>query len=380
MSNRRSSGFTLVELLVTMALLALVMISLLNLLDTSTNVSKVEAALADTQENVRFAAYHIMRTARMAGGAEMPFARADGTWVTGQVQDDQTGNVSLAGGLFGSVDVAPSSDVLTLRGFFELAPFAVNRHEVDTTASTVSIRERRVAGQTGNDANDPNDDIINPMGSVPTTANALSNRGIVFIGMRQYVIGQITGSVVAGDGSVQDRALTITFGNGDGTIWETLNPARGALAAGTELDTGEPAFPVYRIGVLQTYVYYVTPDFTLMRRRAATGAPGWVDEPVAINIGTLQVSIGIDTNGDGEPDGFNPDPNVGNVTGGAAVTDMQISVLGRTPFDVRNWQEPAATFSFPNDDIDASTFDSQRGAKWRRMDVTAGIRNFSLQG
>lgn len=379
MEKRTTPGFTLVELLVAMALMALVMIGLLNLLDTSTTVSKVETALADTQENVRFAAYHIMRTTRMAGGAEMPFARADGTWVCGQIQDDVSGSVPLAGGLFGSVQVAPASDILTLRGFFEAALFSINRNEVDTSTTTVTIRERRVAGQTGNDPDDPNDDIINSMSSIPTTANALTGRGIVFVGMRRYLVGEITGSALTGDGPTEDRALTLTFGAGDG-IWPTLNPARGSQTAGSGLAGGEPDFPVYRIGVLQTYVYYVTPDRTLMRRRAATGAPGWVDEPVAINIGSLQVSIGIDADGDGEPDGFNPNPNTGNVTGGVAVTEMQISVLGRTPFDVPNWREPAATFQFANDDVDVNDFLAQRGARWRRMDVTAGIRNFNLQG
>jgi len=378
MEDRKPSGFTLVEMLVTMALLALVMISLLNLLDTSTRVSKVESALADTQENVRFAAYHIMRTARMAGGAEMPFARADGTWIAGQIQDDQSGVVQLAGGLFGSVQVAPSSDVLTLRGFFEAAPFAIRRTEVNTGSSTITIRERRVAGQTTDDPDDPTDDVINAMGSLPTTANALVGRGVVFIGMRRFVVGEITGSALAGAGASRDRTLTVSYDAGDG-IWPTLNPARNPdRAAGSALEGGEPDFPVYRIGVLQSYVYYVTVDGTLMRRRAATG--GWVDEPVAINIGSLQVSIGIDTNGDGEPDGFNPNPGAGDVTGGVAVTDIQITVLGRTPFDVEGWQEPAATFLIPNDDVDVDTFSTGRRAKWRRMDVTAGIRNFSLQG
>ena len=67
-------GFTLIEMLVVIALLAIIMIGLLNLLDTSSKISVVETELADTQENVRFAAYHVMRTARMMGSAAMPFA------------------------------------------------------------------------------------------------------------------------------------------------------------------------------------------------------------------------------------------------------------------------------------------------------------------
>jgi hypothetical protein len=63
---------------------------------------------------------------------------------------------------------------------------------------------------------------------------------------------------------------------------------------------------------------------------------------------------------------------------------MRITVLGRTPFDVRDlsgagagWREPVATFQIDGDPaLDASLFN--RGAKWRRMDVTAGLRNFTL--
>ncbi len=72
--RRTQRGFTLIELLVASAVFAIFMIGILNLLDSSTKVAKIESSLADTQENVRFAAYHIMRTARMMGGATMPVA------------------------------------------------------------------------------------------------------------------------------------------------------------------------------------------------------------------------------------------------------------------------------------------------------------------
>ncbi len=172
-----SAGFTLIELLVAATLLAIVMIGVLNMLDASTNISKVESALADTQENVRFAAYHIMRTARMAGGAEMPFARTAGGnyWIVGQVLDDQTGSVTIPD--FGSnVQVAPGSDVLILRGFFETATFFTNRSDVDAAAGTVTIREHRMSGQ-------PTSDIINPMDGVPWDTDAMKDRGIVFMGV-----------------------------------------------------------------------------------------------------------------------------------------------------------------------------------------------------
>ncbi len=105
--EKNNRGFTLLEVLVTTAIFATIMIGILNLLDTSAKVSKLETALADTQENVRFAAYHIMRTTRMMGGAVLPFAANIGgtdTWVMGELLSNQTGTVTTA---FGDVTVLP---------------------------------------------------------------------------------------------------------------------------------------------------------------------------------------------------------------------------------------------------------------------------------
>ncbi|MBD3854887.1 MAG: prepilin-type N-terminal cleavage/methylation domain-containing protein [Acidobacteria bacterium] len=120
MTNR---GFTLIEVMVASAVFAIFMVGILNLLDTSTKISVVETELSDTQENVRFAAYHIMRTARMTGSAMMPMAaNVAGTdsWLAGSLDSNQSTNFTTP---FGAVEVVDGSDVLTLRGFFEVAPF-----------------------------------------------------------------------------------------------------------------------------------------------------------------------------------------------------------------------------------------------------------------
>ncbi len=109
-----SSGFTLIEMLVAIAIFTILMIGLLNLLDNSTRISKIESALADTQENVRYATYHLMRTARMMGGSTMPFVRGGGAgnaWVAGEVHDNPATNFSIWGT---SLDNMPGSDILIL--------------------------------------------------------------------------------------------------------------------------------------------------------------------------------------------------------------------------------------------------------------------------
>jgi prepilin-type N-terminal cleavage/methylation domain-containing protein len=132
-------GFTLIEMLVVVALLAIIMIGLLNLLDTSSRISVVETELADTQENVRFAAYHIMRTARMMGSAALPIAANIGgndVWMAGELVSNASGSATTP---FGTVDVANGSDLLTLRGFFEIAPMFTDPNNVQT--SKVIINE-----------------------------------------------------------------------------------------------------------------------------------------------------------------------------------------------------------------------------------------------
>jgi len=139
--RKTSRGFTLIEILVASAVFAIFMIGILNLLDTSTKVSQLESSLADTQENVRFSAYHIMRTARMMGSSMMPFADdSTGTalWVAGELISNASGTTATP---FGNVSVLDGSDVLTLRGFFELAPFFIDRTDVLTGPDRVQVRE-----------------------------------------------------------------------------------------------------------------------------------------------------------------------------------------------------------------------------------------------
>jgi hypothetical protein len=336
-------------MVVAVGLLAIVFIGVLNMLDTSQEVSKNEAALSDTQENVRFAAYHITRTLRMTGGGEMPFARDDGTWVCGQVLNNESGSVATD---FGNVQVAAGSDVLTLRGFFEVSPFFTNRTDVDASAGIVTVRELRTPAVGA--------DVINPLDAVPNPAS-LIGRGLLMMGRRQYAVGEITAASIV-DAS-PDRHLVLTYAGG-GAPWPALN------VDGAALGSGDPGFEVYRVGVLDSYTYFVSPDFVLRRVGTNTGAAG---EPVAVNIGSLQFALGLDTNDDGIVDLWDPEATAVTVAGSRLMA-MQLAVFGRTPFEVREWTEPVDTFA----GFDLDPDQVNRGAKWRRMQVTASLRNFVL--
>jgi hypothetical protein len=339
-----------VEVLVASVVFLIFMIGILNLLDTTTRLSEVEKALADTQENVRFAAYHILRTARMIGGGDMPFAVSNAggdSWVAGVLSSDQSGTHAILG--YGNVEVAPGTDVLTLRGFFEVSPFFVLPQDFNRNGSgTFDIHEQTSANQVVNDFNN-------------FTDSSLEGRGVVFMGEGLYCVGEIaSGSAMSG--TAPDRTLDLKHQAGD-TLWPTLNSDAAAYP---------PTFRVHRVGIMDSYTFYVSPDGRLMRLRISGGTVN--PEPVAVNIGALQIALGVDTNDDGQIDVWNNNPVGPEAVSTARVVGIRITVLGRTPGQVRDWIEPEATFQV--EDGDPADYD--RTAKWRRVEVSATLRNFLI--
>lgn len=349
--HTNTRGFTLVEVMVATAIFAIFMVGMLNLLDTSTKITQVETSLADTQENVRFAAYHIMRTARMMGGASMPFAGTSTSgenWVTGQLISNATGTVQIPG--FGGVTVLPGSDVLTLRGFFEISPFFTNPQLVLAgAAGTATIAEYN-----------PSNQLINDLTSF--TPSALEGRGVVFMGEGHYCVGELD-SGAALVGSDYDRQLVLKHKAGD-TLWPDLN---------TDLSY-PPTFKVFRIGVLESYTYFVSPDNVLRRVRISGDNPQ--AEPVAINIGGLQIALGVDIDGNDmiDPNEWNDSPSGATDVINRDVLGMRIAVLGRTDVLVPGWTEPESTFEVE----DGTSSNMQTGSKWRKIEVFVNLRNYKF--
>src|SRR5262245_30551327 len=75
---RRSStsGFTLVEMIVVSALLAIAMLGLLAVFDASARINKNETDVADAQGAVRYGIYQMTRVIRMAGAGGLYVTQA----------------------------------------------------------------------------------------------------------------------------------------------------------------------------------------------------------------------------------------------------------------------------------------------------------------
>ncbi len=347
------NGFTLIELMVSLAVFSIFMIGILNLLDSSTKLTKLETQLADTQENVRFATYHVMRMARMMGGAGIPFAGNTGgsdAWLAGRVASNQNGSFTTRYTL-GAVEVLDGSDVLSVSGFFETAPFFIKASDVNSSLNQIVVNES-VEGR-----------VINP-GMNAVEANLLAGRGLVLMGkidQTEYAVGQVgVGSTMTG--TAPNRTLTISINDGPAAWWTALNPS------GT---TMPPTFDVYQVGIIDAYTYFVDPEFRLMRLRADGSSDGASEQPVAVNIGGFQVALGVDTSGDGLVNAWEAAPTAAGISGNRVIS-LRVTVLGRTPMEVPGWAEPASTFLVE----DATIQDSNRGHKWRRLEVATTLRNY----
>src|SRR5215831_7172419 len=98
-SSTKSSGFTLIEMIVVTLLLSIAMLGLLAVFDASARINKNETDVADAQGNVRYGIYQMTRSIRMAG--------AGGLYVTQAIlnhNDASLGGITPAGASYDNVN------------------------------------------------------------------------------------------------------------------------------------------------------------------------------------------------------------------------------------------------------------------------------------
>lgn len=360
------AGISLFELLVALLLFTLLVVALLHLFDSSSKITKSESALSEVQENVRLAAYHLQRNARMVGGSQLPLV-VGSDWLAVQIRSNLDGVFSDE--FAATFQVMPGSDVLTLRGFFERRPCFVDPSltadgplgaDVVFTSSGGTIRVRPQVG-----AGEQELDRFPGVGS-----------GIVLMGQGRYAVAEVISALfetvnlpaVPPRYPEPQRARVLHVGFRGGSVWDRFNPDGGPYR--------RPDFEVSRVGFLDSYTYFVDPQLRLMRVRGRAEFAS-VIEPLAMNIGGLQAALGVDADRDGEVERWFVDPRPMDMRHAGRPT-LRVTVLGRTPFPVDGWQEPQETFAVEDMEAPAEAPSGElgpRNARWRRMQVEAVLRN-----
>ena len=128
LSSGSPGGFTLVEMIVVVFLLALAMLGILSVFDASARINKSESDVADAQGAVRYGIYSMTRAIRMAGSGGLYVTQAvlnardpqlPGITVVNSALANSYDNVEAGTkvtSLNGNIDVRPGTDMIEIRG------------------------------------------------------------------------------------------------------------------------------------------------------------------------------------------------------------------------------------------------------------------------
>ena len=122
---RAEAGFTLAEVMVTLAITTIVIVAMLALFDINTRIARVEGHVSDMQQSLRIAQSEMIRSVRMGSRGGLPVALFPegpftGRFLPAGVAVEVANNVA-AGTLIAGNAAAPvleGTDVLTVRGVF----------------------------------------------------------------------------------------------------------------------------------------------------------------------------------------------------------------------------------------------------------------------
>jgi prepilin-type N-terminal cleavage/methylation domain-containing protein len=301
-SSRTDAGFSLVEILVTMAVASLLIVSILAVFDFNNRLTHVQTNITDMQQSLRASQYLLVRQIRMAGRGGLPQNVAmgvrDNAGLTGAQQTVLVGK--------SSPNVVRGTDVVTVRGVFATPVYQVNYNDDASFIPPVGFGDGKLVltnpGPTGVPQDlSPFKQIQNGFPEALLLVSPTSDS--------QYAVVEIS-SVDA-----TDTSATINFHWTGGTHADDYKKLYGNPAT----------FPLSRVGaagILEEYRYYVqdvaasapsvaaSPKLSMARVFPGTEVeytPGSLKIDVADDILDLQAVLGYDLNGDGEVTGA-PNP------------------------------------------------------------------------
>lgn len=308
----RARGFSLVEMLVGMAIMALVIGGFLSLLDTSAKISKAQSATSEVQENLRYVMAHLVRWTRMAGAGGLPVMVGPGNavWVPPNspgrpVAVEVINNVS-AGTQVGGRNVLPGTDILTLRGAFtgvikdlqtsNTNPNRKGEFSYADLDGSFKVPLEDVAGSPQDlaDLEMMIDDSKSPPLWVPVVFATRSIMGIDLSGGRRRAIMQYgVGIVTTKDPANREFGFRTVADLDAQAEYLSMNPVGGFP---TQLNAEGT---VSRVAVITDHSFFISLDDdgvpTLYERDSVAD----LTQPVAQDVVDLQVALGCDVDGDG---------------------------------------------------------------------------------
>ncbi|HEX9940462.1 MAG TPA: prepilin-type N-terminal cleavage/methylation domain-containing protein [Thermoanaerobaculia bacterium] len=421
---RRQAGFTLVEMLVALAITIVLLLAVLAAFDLNSRMTKVQTNVADMQQSSRIAQDDLVRLLRMAGRGGLPLVRPDPRppvvpapnrlitqGVAVAVQDNVPDNQRMVAGDPATL-ILPGTDVLTVRGVFSTLyrvritdPLELNP-PANPTSGRVLLRSAPIP-------NGPAQDLQPLLEALRRRSEPLllvsSFSDAVYVMVNSGDVAWIETKKVGEEET--EPALAVDF-----TV-----PVPGRLSSrednGFPADLKSAAF----LGILEEHRYYIREDHAIANDRGSDLAPKlararfvpgtnqpYQDDPnnarldLADNVLDLQVALGFDSpnaggsrasdlDNDGSDDqivetadGKNDDWLLNSTSDGVVVTGMgplqylRVTTVVRTDRRDFKYQAPLLPDriedrAYPaNDPLNSP---SARMFRWRQMRTVVDLRN-----
>jgi prepilin-type N-terminal cleavage/methylation domain-containing protein len=301
-----NKGFTIIEMVVSLAITALLLMGVLATFDLNSRITRVETHVADMQQSLRIAQDDVVRTVRMAGRGGLLLTDATHALPTGVAVSfrDNVPDNQLIVAANEKTRILPGTDVLTVRGVFGTLyqSNVASALKLNLAAGTGELTLTNPSP--GGAAQD-----LTPLKTAITKGVPEALLLVSSLDDTIYAVVELTGATV-----VEDKSVTLTFrisGSDKANAYGKLSP--GGVFSPNLLNVGYA-------GILEEYRYYVREDHAIPGDRASDLAPKLVkarffpgtDEPyrededaaprlddLADNILDLQVAFGFDTTNQG---------------------------------------------------------------------------------
>ena len=335
----RQRGFSLPEMLVSLAVLTMIMVGFLSMFDTSVKLTKAQSALAEGQESLRYTLAQLVRATRMAGAGGIPLfvpnrtvtPQTPGQMAALRVYNNVTASPSA---LVGGHEIVPGTDILEVRGAFADAQvFDLHNRQGDggytynasTSAGTVTVPALSLSGSSqslaGVDARI--DASTTPPLWAPAVFFGFSTERVMLGPARYRQFAQYGVACLVDKNGAREFAFATA-----GTT--TAQNQFLLLNGGTFLPTLDSLDMVTRVSVVDNWRFFIGPDErdvpTLYQYDVVTDTAF----PISADIVDLQISLGCDLRLDGNPvytgDAANDDDWIYNAGGDDDNLDASVRV------------------------------------------------------